>query len=413
MKLLVCDVEGTIFKANYRIEGTEYASTMWQPLAASLGEGAILAEKDTHVKWESGLYDTYSTWVEATIKIHKQYGLHKDTFYGLIREAEYQDGVKDFFAQLDRKKYIPVLISGGFQELTNRALKELNINHGFGACEYFFDDKDGILSGHSLKPCDFDGKYHYVENLFKDYNLTNKDWVFIGDGKNDIPIAKKAPLSIGMKPIHPDLEKVVDHVVADFKEIFGHLKAEEEIIPLTNIYNPPLAPKPAQRCISATEDQLKKDNESLRDKVKSLTREAKEARDSLYMTQKVNHNEILVNSNDYTDVPNINFSELLDEYKVVFSGLHSDSRIFIYLANYHKNLAIITGSKKSFNTTPMENAHFIFTFKGCMGHPNSWKSEGARSKVPWANLSNHRNKDMLENAMANVLIKYFQVGNLG
>lgn len=35
-KLLVCDVEGTIFEAKYKIDGTDYASTMWQPLAHCL-----------------------------------------------------------------------------------------------------------------------------------------------------------------------------------------------------------------------------------------------------------------------------------------------------------------------------------------------------------------------------------------
>lgn len=410
MKLLVCDVEGTIFKANYRTTGTQYASTMWQPLAARLGDSAVKEEMDTQKKWEMGLYKgKYSAWVEDTIDIHRKYGLHKDTFHGLIDEAEYHDGVVEFFERLDRKKYIPVLISGGFQELINRALKELNIKHGFGACEYFFDANDGKLAGHKLIPCDFEGKYHYVENLFKDYNLSNKDWVFIGDGKNDVPIAKKAPLSIGMKPIHPDLEDVVDQVVANFKEIFEYLEAEEKIIPLTDLYTPPAVAKPKPIESSYTEDKLKKQIVELQNKVHVLTKKEKETRDSMYMPQKVNCNEIEVLSSDYRDVPSINLREILDEHKVVFSGLHSDSNVFIYLNSIHKNLTVITGSNKTFNTSPMEFADFIFTFKGCMGHPTSWKSEGARSRVPWANLANHRNKDILENAIANVLIRHFQI----
>ena len=414
MKLLVCDVEGTIFKANYKTTGTQYASTMWQPLAARLGDAAVQEEMDTQEKWERGHYKgKYSAWVEDTIDIHKRYGLHKDTFHGLIDEAEYHDGVVEFFEQLDRKKYVPVLISGGFQELINRALRELNIKHGFGACEYFFDAVDGKLAGHNLKPCDFEGKYHYVENLFKDYNLTNKDWVFIGDGKNDVPIAKKAPLAIGVRPIHPDLERVVKQVVVNFKEIFEHLEAEEEIKPLTEVYKPIIETKTNYDGPISTEVQLKKQIEELKNQVKYLTKKEKEARDAIYMTQRVNCNEIEVLSSDYMDIPFKKLPELLDVYKVVFSGLHSDSNVFIYLNNIHKNLIVITGSKKNFNTTPMEHAAFIFTFKGCMGHPTSWKSEGARSRVPWANLANHRNKDILENAMANVLIRHFQISSEG
>lgn len=49
-KLLVCDVEGTIFQAKYKIDGTDYASTMWQPLAEALGPDAIKEELATHIK---------------------------------------------------------------------------------------------------------------------------------------------------------------------------------------------------------------------------------------------------------------------------------------------------------------------------------------------------------------------------
>lgn len=414
MKLLVCDVEGTIFKANYRIDGTEYASTMWQPLAASLGEAAVKEEMDTQEKWERGYYKgKYSAWVEDTIDIHKRYGLLKDTFCGLIDEAEYNDGVVEFFEKLDRKKYIPVLVSGGFQELINRALRELNIKHGFGACEYFFDSKDDTLAGHNLKPSDFGGKYHYVENLFKDYNLTNKDWVFIGDGKNDVPIARKAPLAIGMQPVHPDLKKEVKHMVSDFTEIFAHLEAEEEIITLT-----PDDVLPVKKNKTGTgdkdtavEEQLKKRIEHLEDQLKIKTREAKEATDKIHTTLKVNFNEIQVRHSDYTDIPQISLHTILDDYRVAFTGLKGHYNNFQHLSDFHKNLYVIKGSKKSFDTTPMEYADFIFTFNGCMGHPNTWKSEGARSKVAWANLG-HGNIDMLENSMANVLIRHFNLGNV-
>ncbi|MCD4722914.1 MAG: hypothetical protein K8S13_24110 [Desulfobacula sp.] len=42
-KLLVCDVEGTIFQAKFKIDGTDYASTMWQPIA-----DAIRTKKETN-----------------------------------------------------------------------------------------------------------------------------------------------------------------------------------------------------------------------------------------------------------------------------------------------------------------------------------------------------------------------------
>ena len=99
--LVVCDVEGTIFKAKYRIEGTEYASSMWQPLAHTLGMNAEREEYETHLKWENQEYDNYVDWVKATVNIHRRYGLKKEIFFRLINEAEYMPGVQEFFKRLD------------------------------------------------------------------------------------------------------------------------------------------------------------------------------------------------------------------------------------------------------------------------------------------------------------------------
>ena len=72
MKLFVCDVEGTIFKATMKIEGTDYPSTMWQPIAYNLGEAAVREEKETHDKWDNLEYSNYLEWVKATIDIHRK-----------------------------------------------------------------------------------------------------------------------------------------------------------------------------------------------------------------------------------------------------------------------------------------------------------------------------------------------------
>jgi phosphoserine phosphatase len=155
-KLLVCDVEGTIFSARYKIDGMDYASTMWQPLARSLGELGIQREKELHDKWERKEFADYLDWVEATCEMHKELGLKRKCFENLIECAEYNLGVEQFFETLDRDTFIPVFISGGFQELVNRALRELNVHYGFGACEYFFNKEDDLISWYKLTPSDFD-----------------------------------------------------------------------------------------------------------------------------------------------------------------------------------------------------------------------------------------------------------------
>ena len=210
-KLLVCDVEGTIFTASYKIEGLEYASSMWQPLAHSLGATGIAREVELANKWERGEFNTYIEWVQESYLFHKELGLKKSDFSKVLNEATYIPGIVKFFKNLDHNQYIPVLISGGFQELVDRARLELGIKHGHGACAYLFDEQTELLNDCRLVACDFDGKIDYMRCALREYNLNeDTDLIFVGDGKNDIPIAKKAPISFAING-HEELLQVVTH----------------------------------------------------------------------------------------------------------------------------------------------------------------------------------------------------------
>lgn len=239
-KLLVCDVEGTIFKAEYKISGTDYSSTMWQPLARELGDDAIQEELDSNIEWDQpnhGKYKgNYLEWVNDTIAIHRKYGLTKDTFERVLNSAKYNDGVEEFFKNLDTNKYISVFISGGFQELIEKAQAELLnndgekvITHGFAACKYIWD-KDGKLIAWNTQPSDFEDKYSFLKLMFKQYGLKDtKDWIFIGDGKNDADIAAKAPISFAIGSPHPhvQLASVATYTIESFDEIMDILEKDE------------------------------------------------------------------------------------------------------------------------------------------------------------------------------------------
>lgn len=236
-KLLVCDVEGTIFKAKFQIAGTDYSSTMWQPLAHILGEGAENEERDGNIEWDKpghGKYGgNYLKWVEDTIEIHRKYGLTKKQFDSVLNSAEYNNGVVEFFHNLDRNKYIPIFISGGFQELIEKAQSELLgndgeivISHGFAACKYIWDS-DGKLIAWNIQPTDFEDKYSFLKLMFKQYDLKDtKDWIFIGDGKNDSDIAARAPISFAINP-HVQLASVATYTIESFDEIFDILQNDE------------------------------------------------------------------------------------------------------------------------------------------------------------------------------------------
>ena len=222
-RFLVMDVEGTIFKASFKLHGVDYKSTLWQPIARELGDAAMEEENRLAQKYENGEFSTYLDWVKATIDMHKKYSLKKSVFDELVNSAEYNTGVEEFFMNLNRDEWIPVLISGGFQNLIRGAENDLDIEYGFGACEYYFDDY-GYLVSHNIQPCDFEGKIKFLDTLLADFKMNKRtDWVFVGDGKNDVPIAKAAPMAFGITP-HAKLKEVDGLVeINSFMELLPYL----------------------------------------------------------------------------------------------------------------------------------------------------------------------------------------------
>ena len=223
MKLLVLDVEGTLFQTRFRLPGATIDSTIWQALANALGEGAIAAEVATHHRWDRGEYESYLAWMKDTIRIHREYGLTDALFGEVIAAAEYHVGVVDTLRNIDRSRFEPVLVTGGFRELAKRVQIDCDITHAFAACEYLFDSQ-GSLAAFNLLPCDFEGKLDFVQLLLREYGLSRNDWVFIGDGRNDVPIARTAPFSIGFNA-HPELASVSSVCLSDFRELLSVLKA--------------------------------------------------------------------------------------------------------------------------------------------------------------------------------------------
>jgi phosphoserine phosphatase len=222
VKLLVLDVEGTLFRTEVRLPGTSIDSTIWQGIAHALGPEAVREEVETHKRWEKGGYSSYLEWMKDTISIHVRHGLSYDLFQHLISSAQYNPTVVETLSQVDRTAYELLLISGGFRELAIRAQRDLKIPHAFAACEYLFG-KDGSLEAYNLLPCDFEGKLDFIQLMLREYGLGSKDWVFVGDGSNDVPIAKSAPVSVGYRA-HPALKKVVMYAIDEFYELADILK---------------------------------------------------------------------------------------------------------------------------------------------------------------------------------------------
>jgi len=400
-RFLVMDVEGTIFKATFKLHGVDYNSTLWQPIARELGEAAMEEENQMAQKYEKGEYNTYLDWVKATIDMHKRYSLKKETFDELVESAEYNTGVEEFFMNLNRNEWIPVLISGGFQNLIRRAENELDIEYGFGACEYYFDDH-GYLVAHNIQPCDFEGKIKFLDTLLADFKMNKKtDWVFVGDGKNDVPIAKAAPKAFGINP-HEKLKEVDELIeINSFMDLIPYL---DEIA--HDDHNESETVKHTTKKEPKPKDDISRLHKQIAE-LKSQIRELKQKNNDL--TFKIQKKEIMrkaefsVNDIDYKKTPRQDLSELTKGLKIVFLGLdkHYESCKRI---STRKDITVIPAGKNNFDTRIISNADFLFVYKNCISHSDFYHA--CSGNIPaYCFLSEPTNQEMLENAMANVLYR--------
>jgi len=115
------------------------------------------------------------------------------------------------------------LISGGFKAQADRALLDLRINHAFAACELLWDER-GNLVHWNLLPCDYEGKVDFMKLIMKEHGLAPDECAFVGDGKNDVALARVVGVSVAFNGA-PELREVSTHSVEqargkeDFSEI--------------------------------------------------------------------------------------------------------------------------------------------------------------------------------------------------
>lgn len=210
-------MEGVIFETGITEKRSKVASSFWTVLAKSLGKEAEKEEDVGKDIWQRGEFKNYLDWMIYTITIHKKYGLTMKDFYDILHKVPFVDGAKETFAELHKRGYRVAIISGGFKNQADRAIRELGVEHVFAACEYFFDDKTGKLTGWNLLPCDYEGKIDFMELMMREYKLKPEQCAFVGDGVNDIPLAKEVGLSVAFNG-RKELQKVTTYSVNQEKK---------------------------------------------------------------------------------------------------------------------------------------------------------------------------------------------------
>jgi phosphoserine phosphatase len=225
IKLIFFDMEGTIFRKV--LSDNSQHKSMWTGIAQALGKKALNDEEKTLEKWNAGKYAGYVEWCEDSIRVHVKHGITKGLFEKVIASYDYFPGVKEVFAELKKKGMRTALISGGFKAMADKAQRELKIDHSLCACEYLWDGK-GNLAYWNILPCDYEGKVDFMKLIMKEHGFSKEECAFVGDGKNDVHLAKAVGLSIAFNAA-AELQKAATFSIKqpvgkeDFREILKYL----------------------------------------------------------------------------------------------------------------------------------------------------------------------------------------------
>lgn len=227
IKLVFFDMEGTIFRKEVKDSKGNTSPSAWTVIAEELGEQAAREEDRTKDKWNNDVYDGYVEWMEDTINIHKKYGLKKDQFEQILGSIEYREGVEHTFQKLHENGIKTALITGGFKRQADRAQKDLKIDHAFAACEYHWSE-DGSIEHWNLLPVDYEGKVDFMKLIMEEHGLSPEECAFVGDGSNDVELAREVGLSISYNGPE-ELEAAASYIInqerdeEDFSEILDYL----------------------------------------------------------------------------------------------------------------------------------------------------------------------------------------------
>jgi phosphoserine phosphatase len=221
-KIVFFDMDGVLFDVGYFEKGHNVAASSWKLLADAIGAGED--EDALKEKWKNNELKHSIHWIDETVKIYKKHRLTRKQYYDVIGSMKIMPGAKEAITELKKRGCLTCVITGSFKEIGYRAKKELGIDFVVAACELIFDEK-GTLVDYIALPCDYDGKLKFFEAIIAGLGLKPEEAAMVGDGVNDVAIAKEAGFSIAFNA-REELKKHCDAVVdkKDLREILRLLQ---------------------------------------------------------------------------------------------------------------------------------------------------------------------------------------------
>lgn len=215
------DMDGVLFDIEFIGNDRRVGVSSWALLLDKIG---LFGEYEkAKQKFLNGDFSSYLKWSNEVCKVLKKHKLKRDKFTEIISGKTLMNGAKETLKELKKQGYKTAVISGGFQEMAQRAKKLLDLDFAIGSCELLFN-KNEVLESWKLIPCDFEDKGKYFEKVSRQFGFLPSECAHIGDEINDISVFQKAGLSIAFNCFKPEVKKAADIVIdkKDLREILPY-----------------------------------------------------------------------------------------------------------------------------------------------------------------------------------------------
>ena len=203
-KLIVFDIDGTI---------TRHISS-WRYIHEKLGLWDVLAKKYQE-QFLAGKIN-YKRFCELDAAHWKD--IEEKQMRDIFKEVEYAKNAAKTLKQLKEKGFKLVAVSTGLQFMAERIEEELGFDYVLTNC---LDVHAGRLTGGVTINISHGAKGETLQTLLKNFEVTPKELMAVGDTEGDIPMIEIAGYSIAFNSSSEKLSKLVDYEckTLDFKEV--------------------------------------------------------------------------------------------------------------------------------------------------------------------------------------------------
>ncbi len=209
--IIFLDLEGTLVRVPDFQSETNIPVSMWTTLAQMLGEDCYQAEEESKKAWEAKQDKRYLEWMDESVRLFVSFGLNKQILDELVETVEIFPGVREFCQSMSAMGSVIVIITGAIKNIAEAVQIETGARHLFAGCEIYFHP-DGAVKHWNLLPSDYEGKADFMRLMIREYNVDSSNCVFIGDGNNDVYLAREVGVSIAYNAQNK-LKSIADYVI--------------------------------------------------------------------------------------------------------------------------------------------------------------------------------------------------------